>query len=102
MKEQLSLRRKELEGERPELHKSMKPSYNSIIGNSRLQSQAHDLNPSQGEGLNLGCLNLRELKIIDIKPHVTTPNILWVGAQRVAGGGEILGSSQVPSIAKWS
>jgi hypothetical protein len=84
----------------------MKPSYNSIIVNSRLQSQAHDLNPSQGEGLNLGCLNLGELKIIDIKPHVTMPNILWVGAQREAAGGgggkEILGSSQVPSIAKWS
>jgi hypothetical protein len=66
--------------------------------------------PSQGEGLNLGCLNLGELKIIDIKPHVTMPNILWVGAQREEGGwggggargGKILGSLQVPSIAKWS
>jgi hypothetical protein len=66
----------------------MKPSYNSIIVNSILQSQAHDLNPSQGEGLNLGWLNLGELKIIDIIPHVTMPNILWVGAQRVGGGGE--------------
>jgi hypothetical protein len=65
----------------------MKPSYNSIIVNSILQSKAHDLNPSQGEGLNLGCLNLGELKIIDIKPHVTMPNILWVGAQREGGGG---------------